>query len=150
VPSMSATLLLTSSPSKSLYMTRSSRALHYEVAVLCSTVLCMQELDAAGLLATPANPSPSPFTWQLLGKLQYLQAVIREGLRLFSPAANGSFRMNTAAELQLKPGLVIPKVRGSMLMWCFLRGSTLNALSGWWPLCVCRSSSGCFVPSCSR
>jgi hypothetical protein len=71
----------------------------------------MQELDAAGLLATPVNPSPSPFTWQLLGKLQYLQAVIREGLRLFSPAANGSFRMNTAAALQLKPGLVIPKVR---------------------------------------
>jgi cytochrome P450 len=72
--------------------------------------IALQELEAAGLLATAANPTPSPFTWQLLGKLQYLQAVIREGLRLFSPAANGSFRMNTAAELQLKPGLVIPKV----------------------------------------
>ena len=70
-----------------------------------------QELDSVGLLATPANPKPAAFTWQLLGKLQFLQAVIREGLRLFSPAANGSFRMNIAGDLQLKPGLVIPKVR---------------------------------------
>uniref|UniRef100_A0A383VZN8 Cytochrome P450 n=1 Tax=Tetradesmus obliquus TaxID=3088 RepID=A0A383VZN8_TETOB len=68
-----------------------------------------QELDSAGLLATAANPQPSPFTWQLLGKLQFLQAVIREGLRLFSPAANGSFRMNIAGDLQLREGLVIPK-----------------------------------------
>lgn len=63
-----------------------------------------------GLLATPQNPIPTPFTWHLLGKLQYLQAVIREGLRLFSPAANGSFRFNAAADLQLREDLVVPKV----------------------------------------
>jgi hypothetical protein len=63
-----------------------------------------------GLLANPTNPQPAAFTWQLLGKLQYLQAVIREGLRLFSPAANGSFRLNTTGDLKLKEGLVIPKV----------------------------------------
>jgi hypothetical protein len=40
-----------------------------EAQLLCCTVLHMQELDAAGLLATPVNPTPSPFTWQLLGKL---------------------------------------------------------------------------------
>jgi hypothetical protein len=39
--------------------------------LLYRAVLCAQELDAAGLLATPINYSPSPFTWQLLGKLQY-------------------------------------------------------------------------------
>lgn len=36
--------------------------------------------------------------------------VLREGLRLFSPAAISSFRMNIAGELQLKPVLVIPRV----------------------------------------
>jgi hypothetical protein len=70
----------------------------------------LQELESAGLLATPSNPHPAAFTWQQLGKLQYLQAVIREGLRLFSPAANGSFRLNAAGDLKLKEGLIIPKV----------------------------------------
>eukprot|EP00879_Flechtneria_rotunda_P010935 GHRR01011426.1.p1 GENE.GHRR01011426.1~~GHRR01011426.1.p1 ORF type:complete len:628 (+),score=243.39 GHRR01011426.1:210-2093(+) len=68
-----------------------------------------QELDAHGLLATPNNPAPEPFTWQLLGKLPYLNAVIKEGLRLFSPAANGSFRINMEKDVELPGGLVIPK-----------------------------------------
>jgi hypothetical protein len=38
--------------------------------LLYRVVLRVQEVDAAGFLATPAIPSPSPFTWQLLGKMQ--------------------------------------------------------------------------------
>jgi hypothetical protein len=36
-------------------------------------LLLLQELDAAGLLASPQSPTPPRFEWQTLGKLPYLQ-----------------------------------------------------------------------------
>jgi hypothetical protein len=40
----------------------------------------LQELDSAGLLATPSNPSPRAFSAGDVGRLPYLNAVIKEGL----------------------------------------------------------------------
>jgi cytochrome P450 len=54
-----------------------------------------QELDRHGLLATPANPNPRMFEWSDLGKLTYLNAVIKEVLRVCSPVALGSIRVAT-------------------------------------------------------
>lgn len=76
--------------------------------------LHLQELSGSGLLAGPDSPHPPRFEWQTLGKLQYLQACIREGLRLFSPAANGSWRLCTTADIQISKGLTLPKVDGRL------------------------------------
>jgi cytochrome P450 len=67
------------------------------------------ELASVGLLASAENPAPQQFSWQLLGKLSYLQAVIREGLRLFSPAATGTWRLTTHNDITLRPDLKIPQ-----------------------------------------
>lgn len=69
-----------------------------------------RELEGAGLLVGASNPQPPRFEWRTLGRLPYLQAVIREGLRLFSPAANGTWRLCSSTDIQLTPDLVLPKV----------------------------------------
>ncbi|GLC34196.1 hypothetical protein PLESTM_000168400 [Pleodorina starrii] len=50
------------------------------------------ELDACGLLATPARPEPRPVAWGDLGALRFLNAVIQEALRLMPPAGGGTVR----------------------------------------------------------
>ena len=50
------------------------------------------ELAAAGLLATPAAPTPWPLGWSDLGSLRYVNAVIQESLRLMPPASGGTVR----------------------------------------------------------
>ena len=44
------------------------------------------ELDAAGLLFTPQRPQPRQFTYADIGKLPYLDAVIKARLAPSSPA----------------------------------------------------------------
>lgn len=89
---------------------------------MCVAAVFPQELASAGLLATPDSPNPARFEWQTLGKLSYLQACIREGLRLFSPAANGSWRMSAHTDIQISHNLTLPKVRisldASLTLWC--------------------------------
>eukprot|EP00884_Botryococcus_braunii_P016359 jgi/Botrbrau1/3406/Bobra.0337s0042.1 len=46
------------------------------------------ELAQHGLLASPGNPAPRAVEWNDLGKLTYLNAVIKESTRLFSVGAN--------------------------------------------------------------
>ena len=84
-------------------------------AVLCC-VCDVQELESAGLLASAQNPTPPRFEWQVLGKLAYLQACIREGLRLFPPAAQGSFRLCTTADININKQLTLPKVGNVVLL----------------------------------
>jgi hypothetical protein len=40
------------------------------------------ELDAAGLLKTPENPNPRPFTHSDIGKLHWLDSCIKAGSSL--------------------------------------------------------------------
>lgn len=78
------------------------------------SIACCQELDQAGLLVTSDRPQPRLFDWSDLGRLPYLNAVIKEGLRLFSPAATGSWRL-TDKHLDIN-GLKLPKVIGAALL----------------------------------
>ena len=45
------------------------------------------ELDAAGLLATPARPRPRPFTFADISKLRYLDAVLKVRMACSTPHA---------------------------------------------------------------
>ena len=73
------------------------------------------ELDAAGLLATPARPEPRRLEWADLNPLVYLQAFIKEVLRMYPPVGIGQLRMCHTHDLRLAGGrLFIP--RGT-LVW---------------------------------
>jgi Cytochrome P450 len=56
----------------------------------------VQELDGAGLLATPATPDPVLPTTDSVKKLPYLDAVIHESLRCFPPVPPGGARQLSA------------------------------------------------------
>ena len=73
------------------------------------------ELDAAELLATPSRPQPRKLEWADLNKLVYLQAFIKEVLRVYPPVGIGQLRMCHTHDLKLAGGrLFIP--RGT-LVW---------------------------------
>eukprot|EP00884_Botryococcus_braunii_P022866 jgi/Botrbrau1/9263/Bobra.180_1s0020.1 len=50
------------------------------------------ELASLGLLASPGNPTPRPVQWDDLPKLAYLDAVIKESLRMWTPGAVNTTR----------------------------------------------------------
>jgi hypothetical protein len=108
----------------------------------CGSVL-QQELASAGLLATPDSPSPARFEWQTLGKLSYLQACIREGLRLFSPAANGSWRMSAHTDIQISHNLTLPKASATMDASLSLRCMLVCVLCMWVAFLLGRKGQGC-------
>jgi len=88
-----------------------SNAVTWALGMLATHTTAMarleQELNSVGLLATPLTPTPRSFSWSDLSRLPYLLAVIREALRLFAPAAQGSFRLTTR-DVDLGDGLKIP------------------------------------------
>jgi cytochrome P450 len=51
-----------------------------------------EELGRHGLLATPAGPPPRSPTWEDLGGLPYLTAVMNESMRLLPVGAQGTVR----------------------------------------------------------
>lgn len=55
----------------------------------------MQELQAEGLLATPDNPEPRGVAAEDFSRLNVLDAVIHESLRLMPTAPNGGLRILT-------------------------------------------------------
>ena len=66
-----------------------------------------EELDARGLLATPANPVPRRPQHADLAALPYLDAVLRESLRLLPVSAIGMQRV-TAAPVTDLGGYAVP------------------------------------------
>ncbi|KAK9827618.1 hypothetical protein WJX81_006830 [Elliptochloris bilobata] len=62
------------------------------------------ELDALELLVTPARPQPRELEWADLGRLTYLQAVIKEVLRMYPPVGLGQIRVNSKRDLILAGG----------------------------------------------
>ncbi|KAK9832543.1 hypothetical protein WJX81_007874 [Elliptochloris bilobata] len=64
------------------------------------------ELDAAKLLATPARPRPHQLQWADLGRLTYLQAVIKEVLRMYPPVGLGQIRISHRHDLHLAGGRI--------------------------------------------
>ena len=66
-----------------------------------------EELDARGLLATPANPAPRRPQHADLAALPYLDAVLRESLRLLPVSAVGMQRA-TAAPVTDLGGYAVP------------------------------------------
>ena len=54
-----------------------------------------QELDEAGLLASPSRPEPRPLTHADLTALPYMDAVIKESMRLWPVASTGTGRVAT-------------------------------------------------------
>ena len=75
---------------------------------------CLAELQAAGVMASPEREGPPrALEYSDLAKLPYLQAVVKETLRLFPPVAAGQVRV-APTDLTLAGGrLVVP--RGTML-----------------------------------
>ncbi|CAL8464888.1 g4423 [Coccomyxa elongata] len=65
------------------------------------------ELDEAGLLVTPSNPTPRAFSFSDIGKLHYLDHVIKESMRLQPVAASPLARV-AKRDLHLSDGTVIP------------------------------------------
>lgn len=77
-------------------------------------VKIVAELDAAGLLATPSRPEPRRLEWADLNKLVYLQAFIKEVLRMYPPVGVGQVRVSHTHDLRLAAGrLVVP--RGTLI-----------------------------------
>lgn len=66
-----------------------------------------QELGELGLLATPRNPTPHPPVYGDLAKLQYMNAVLRESLRLLPVLAVGPQRITSAPATDLG-GYAVP------------------------------------------
>ncbi|KAG1667781.1 hypothetical protein FOA52_010818 [Chlamydomonas sp. UWO 241] len=56
-----------------------------------------EELDSLGLLKTPKRREPRAVEWEDLGRMTFLNAVIKETLRVHSPAGMGTIRMASKA-----------------------------------------------------
>eukprot|EP00884_Botryococcus_braunii_P017299 jgi/Botrbrau1/4252/Bobra.0044s0047.1 len=78
------------------------------------------ELDAAGLLVTPERPVARSFTFADI-QLPYLQAVVKESMRVQAVVAFG-FRRVATCDLRLSNGMLIPK---GMAIW----GSNLASMT---------------------
>lgn len=72
------------------------------------------ELSAHQLLGCTSGPFPRPLTWQDLGELTYLNAVVKESLRLLPPAPLGTTRL-TKEETSIA-GYTVPAGVGLMIM----------------------------------
>eukprot|EP00884_Botryococcus_braunii_P022864 jgi/Botrbrau1/9261/Bobra.180_1s0018.1 len=66
------------------------------------------ELASLGLLASPGNPNPRPVQWDDLPKLVYLDAIIKESMRMWAPAALNTIRQ-TQYDLKLGGKFWLPK-----------------------------------------
>ncbi|KAK9801866.1 hypothetical protein WJX73_003752 [Symbiochloris irregularis] len=73
----------------------------------------LRELDALELLATPSRPHPRPVSPQDLGRLSFLQAIIKEALRLYPPVGIGQIRVSRRHDITLAGKLHLP--RGTLL-----------------------------------
>ena len=76
----------------------------------------MQELDAAGMLATPDNRSPALPTAESARDLPFLNAVIHESLRCFPPATAGVGRI-LDRELTVNGALLPKGTLAMMAIW---------------------------------
>jgi cytochrome P450 len=73
----------------------------------------VQELNKAGLLATPEAPRPPQPTVEQLREMSFLDAVVHESLRVFPPAPNGTIRdLNKDLEIA---GIRVPKGTSAMI-----------------------------------
>ncbi|KAK9835968.1 hypothetical protein WJX81_002349 [Elliptochloris bilobata] len=66
------------------------------------------ELDEMGLLVTPARPRPRTFAFADISKLRYLDAILKESMRMRPVVTGGSLRV-VARDLRLSNGLVLPR-----------------------------------------
>ncbi|KAK9819693.1 hypothetical protein WJX72_001295 [[Myrmecia] bisecta] len=85
------------------------------------------ELDAAGLLASKRQPQPRELVYEDLSKLTYLNAAIKEGLRMFPAVGTGTTRLNPKRDVLLGGKILIPK--GS-LIWMPTH-AIQNSTSNW-------------------
>eukprot|EP00884_Botryococcus_braunii_P006038 jgi/Botrbrau1/15435/Bobra.43_2s0060.1 len=80
----------------------------------------LEELDSLELLVTPERPNPRSLEFADLGRLVYLQAVIKEILRQYPPVGAGYIRINETQDISLCDGrLFVP--RGTLL-WIPVHG----------------------------
>ncbi|CAL8465573.1 g5109 [Coccomyxa elongata] len=68
----------------------------------------LEELDSMELSITSERPRPRPLTYPDLPKLTYLQAVIKEVLRMYPPVGGGQMTMSQSHDITLANRLVIP------------------------------------------
>jgi hypothetical protein len=59
----------------------------------------VEELRAAGLLRVAGGPPPAALEWGHLQSLPYINAVIRESMRLCTTSATGSLRCGACDQL---------------------------------------------------
>ncbi|KAK9820314.1 hypothetical protein WJX72_008814 [[Myrmecia] bisecta] len=67
------------------------------------------ELAAAGLLASKRQPQPRQVAYEDLGRLTYLNAVIKEGLRMFPAVGTGTTRLNPKRDVLLGGKVLVPR-----------------------------------------
>ncbi|EIE19060.1 cytochrome P450 [Coccomyxa subellipsoidea C-169] len=68
----------------------------------------MEELDSLELTITPERPNPRPMVYGDLSKMVYLNAVIKEALRMYPPVSIGQVRVSNTHDITLGGRLHIP------------------------------------------
>ncbi|KAK9816727.1 hypothetical protein WJX72_004273 [[Myrmecia] bisecta] len=85
------------------------------------------ELQQLGLLATSKDPAPREVVYGDLAQLTYLNAVIKEGLRIYPAVGTGAMRLNPKQDVLLGGGLLLPR---GVRIWCPTHGLH-NSFENW-------------------
>ncbi|CAK0744791.1 hypothetical protein CVIRNUC_001574 [Coccomyxa viridis] len=85
----------------------------------------VQELQRLGLCASVQRPEPRQLAYADLAELAYLQAVVKETLRMFPPVAIGQARL-VSADLKLAGGFCLPAGAAALVPHHAMHSTSFN------------------------